>query len=695
MKKRYLLFLCLFLAQTAAHTQCLVNGIFTRLDAPINNQNPSMLNNFNWMATLYPQNSQASGPGNDLIYSPIYQPDNIIIDNLRVALDMKPDDGWELLRRQFGYLQNGSLANPKPEQLYLVMYNKYTSILRIFYARGGTERPAFTSARVTLQFAQFSQYQTSLLDLTEGGIPIDKLFAKDKFFQSPSPFNNSLYQWFYVDFPMQYDPCTCYYSSRLFASVDFITSSTIELQGSATGSLTAQNTTPAQLAQPENKLSFKDLQGGAQKAVKTYKSIAKFKDDQNAAIKKFLAPNLIEGSQKPAGLTKLQEGMMRSDFLRQGLKALPYLGAAVSLLDFFIGGGKQAAPTGPQQVELTPMALDMTMTLNGSMTTTARYGDITFQNPGSQQGNNPAEDYPYYNEIMGVFNLLYTPEVNHIFSRERLGSTRSGLYWKTDIDYRFENPIKYVLNPAARLTIDEAQAAIIVQGDSLGLYGPAGEAWELEAKDQKTGLWQYRSQYVDVNCLQNKVFRIRANSAPGNINWLPRGPLFVKLLINLKRQVNPTTSQNVLLVVKYPLNPKAVTAFTTPNPAACNNIFLQASAAEIDGMCIDEVYKTNRRQTIKQTIDWAKQSVTVGKPMLYPNPANNNASLLLNLANDGSTDIFVTDLTGKRLLNIFKGNANKGFRTFTINTAGLAVGQYFVVTAQGASRVVSKLQVLR
>jgi hypothetical protein len=43
MKKRYLLFLCLFLAQTAAHTQCLVNGIFTRPDAPINNQNPSML----------------------------------------------------------------------------------------------------------------------------------------------------------------------------------------------------------------------------------------------------------------------------------------------------------------------------------------------------------------------------------------------------------------------------------------------------------------------------------------------------------------------------------------------------------------------------------------------------------------------------------------------------------------------------
>jgi hypothetical protein len=43
MKKRYLPLLCLFLAQTAVRAQCLVNGIFTRPDAPINNQNPSML----------------------------------------------------------------------------------------------------------------------------------------------------------------------------------------------------------------------------------------------------------------------------------------------------------------------------------------------------------------------------------------------------------------------------------------------------------------------------------------------------------------------------------------------------------------------------------------------------------------------------------------------------------------------------
>lgn len=132
MKKIYLLFLLFTLLQNVMHAQCLVNGIFTRPDSAINTQNPSMINNFNWMERKYITNAQGATPGNDSIFSPIYQPDNIIIDNLRLALDMKPTDGWELLRRQFGFLQNGSLQNPKPEQLYIVMYNKYSSILEYF-----------------------------------------------------------------------------------------------------------------------------------------------------------------------------------------------------------------------------------------------------------------------------------------------------------------------------------------------------------------------------------------------------------------------------------------------------------------------------------------------------------------------------------------------------------------------------------
>lgn len=111
MKKLFVLISFFLFFQNISIAQCLVNGIFTRPDSAINTQNPLMINNFNWMATKYITNAQGATPGNDSIFSPIYQPDNIIIDNLRLALDMKPTDGWELLRRQFGFLQNGSLQN--------------------------------------------------------------------------------------------------------------------------------------------------------------------------------------------------------------------------------------------------------------------------------------------------------------------------------------------------------------------------------------------------------------------------------------------------------------------------------------------------------------------------------------------------------------------------------------------------------
>ncbi|MCC6759776.1 MAG: hypothetical protein IT252_01095 [Chitinophagaceae bacterium] len=110
MRKIYALILLVTLTQNELQAQCLVNGIFTRPDSAINTQNPSMINNFNWMASKYITNAQGATPGNDSIFSPIYQPDNIIIDNLRLALDMKPTDGWELLRRQFG-----KLSGPRPE----------------------------------------------------------------------------------------------------------------------------------------------------------------------------------------------------------------------------------------------------------------------------------------------------------------------------------------------------------------------------------------------------------------------------------------------------------------------------------------------------------------------------------------------------------------------------------------------------
>ena len=236
--------------------QCDPNGIFTRPDLPVNPQIPSLTNNFDWMRIKYKLNTAFATPGNDSIFSPIYQPDNDIIDHLRLSLDMKPQDGWELLRREFGYNHDGTFTNPKPENPYIVMYNKYSSILRVFFARGTTAQ--YNAAKLSITFNEAAQAQSSLLDLSDGVISLDSLFRKNKIFQSTSRFVNNANYWFYADFPMQYDPCTCYYESRLNISVDLINNANIDLSGTATGKLLAINSNSGSVNQNNKTFSFND-----------------------------------------------------------------------------------------------------------------------------------------------------------------------------------------------------------------------------------------------------------------------------------------------------------------------------------------------------------------------------------------------------------------------------------------------------
>lgn len=686
--------------QVPLNAQCPAANIFTRPDSAINTQRPSMLNNFDWLKQKYKLNTIAATPGNDSIWSPIYQPDNSIIDHLRLSLDMKPQDGWELLRREMGYNQDGTPANPKPENPYIIMYNKYSSILRIFYARGSSA--PFTSALITLKFADGSPAQSSLLDLADGLIPLDSIFQKNKIFQSPSEFDNRLNQWFYADFPMQYDPCTCYYTSRLTILVDLINQANVDISGTANGKLLAVNNNTGQVNQADKTFSFSDVISAAKKANKTFKDINKFKADQEKAIDTMLKNNSGVAADKKQNLTLLQIALKGSGFLKAGLAAAPYIEAAVSLLDFFIGGGKKTEPTGPQEVKLSPTSIDMTIKLNGTITATNRYGSAIFFNPGSNIFGYGDEDYPYYNEIMGIFNLLETPRINMLRTTQRLGSTRDEMYTNTSIDYRIQNPIKYVLNPAARLAIQDAQVALVVEGDSTGLYGPAGDVWELEGKDSKTNYWQYRSPYVDVNCLNKEIFEIRASSQEGNINWLPKGKTYLKFLINFRRLLDTAGAQNVLFVAKYPVKTQSVTSIGTinPNDPCTGNLFLHATNTEVNTFCNSTTYKTNRMLRIRSKDTLRKSDnvleKTVVRSSVFPNPTSSFSSLLLETKQNIRLNIYVVDAMGRKVRTIASNkNYQAGIANEQLNFDGLPAGVYFIVIENLKNRILKRVVVQR
>jgi hypothetical protein len=184
-----------------------VNGISTNPLNPINTQLPSKKNTFfNWQDSIF----QVQPINNDcvrgsLMESPFYKIDNL--EELRESKDMKWEDGWELVRRGFGLTDLNTNTTDAVPNAYFILYNKYTGIMRVLLkvCRGAD----YNAAKITVSFSPLSQIKTDLLELSRGSISaIDKKFIATSF-SAGSKYVNDNTKWFYGDFPMVYDPCTC------------------------------------------------------------------------------------------------------------------------------------------------------------------------------------------------------------------------------------------------------------------------------------------------------------------------------------------------------------------------------------------------------------------------------------------------------------------------------------------------------
>jgi len=86
----------------------------------------------------------------------------------------------------------------------------------------------------------------------------------------------------------------------------------------------------------------------------------------------------------------------------------------------------------------------------------------------------------------------------------------------------------------------------------------------------------------------------------------------------------------------------------------------------------------------------------VEKPaVIYPNPAANEATILMVIPNGSATTIFVTDVNGKLVTTVNKKYFKPGEQKITLNTSMLGNGTYFVRISTGAEIVTLKLVVLR
>lgn len=261
-----LCFFCLTLSTVCAQ-QCRNFGDVTISTDPANPYPPynsslsdnSRTNTFDWTQLYIPfidgQNCYAPGYQGRLV-NPFWDAGNVPLGITKGALsDYQPKDGWELIKRDFGYIMApGQMTYPVPDQLklatpssaaYIMLYNRFTSTLRIIATLGtGYTTAQSISYKLFMPATSGSTFGTpstgisgllnaggaeqALEEITKEGISVSA---------GRAPTVCNIFS--YADFPLAYDPCTCRNPSNIIVRFDAFTSSTLVANGASIGLSTA------------------------------------------------------------------------------------------------------------------------------------------------------------------------------------------------------------------------------------------------------------------------------------------------------------------------------------------------------------------------------------------------------------------------------------------------------------------------
>ncbi len=693
---------------------------------------------FDWTASAYNVHSTRI-PNATSIASPFYQgASNDQVYHFLNNKDMRPQDGWELIKMELGYNDDGTQKSTAANFVYLFLYNKYTAILRVFFA-GGTE-DQYNGAQITIGFID-GEHMSSVLSAGTDLYALDKNETK-RSFGSLVPYNADGYKWFYADFNMGYDPCTCVFESAITVKLRLISEAEVNVNGTVNATIATIDGDPSDEVDSDQHYSFHDVNEGAQKTVEVFNSMSDFKET--------LYSSLGETSGSDSNVENFVSTVKSSSFLKAGLSAIPYVGAALELIDLFTGGGRESS--GPQQVEVLPMALDGTINLSGTITTTTPYSTIQFYTPGSKNSESlDISSYPYYNEILGVFNIIETPKIHQFVSSIHYTSPPT-TYDYDHVIFQLQPPadgtsLSYVLNPAARFNGSKVEILGKLQyGYITGASAPVFHVFYETEYMSMAGLHNMSinsgvQTITDLQGIHKTVF--------GMSEYLPSA-VRLQLLVNLERLDATANTQNVLMKLTYPVDvitdtnvnfydkpsyasipatrtysntaiasgtytalqsittgtsvtngsgavitlrsPQVVlgagTHFTATSTstvtisgdhALAGALIIPAAATNtVKAFCASSTY-TNNHPEARIASDFADTEIPLDERTfrLSPNPATNVTNIYYSVDAETNAEILVRDVTGRLIHKMNQGRVSKGEYNVRLETFSLPSGLYF------------------
>lgn len=355
---------------------------------------------------------------------------------------------------------------------------------------------------------------------------------------------------------------------------------------------------------------------------------------------------------------------------------------------------------------------------------------------------------PYYNNPLGVFNLLRTPKA--VIEKKYRGKENcskefdwSGLMktcnfrWDEVIQHRVKlvSPIDYVVNPATGLDVEDVKSELVVEYDSTIDAGEWSNAESRSSQNSNTvreGSATWKTTRMPIGCLPYSHVDAHAirrgmhsviqhnpwQSNPCNKYSCDDIPYYqhptlksisVRIFVTYKEKNAPyrTFVQSYLYPVEY-TDATDREQFTTVD-ASCAIPNPPKDAVTVRAFCesnSDNGYKPAEREFIPNNVTIARTKD--GKKILpsypntftisnvYPNPFSTQTTFSYTVSVQGRVVVTVYDALGAKVSTLVdESNHGKGIFSQTFDASNIAPGTYYVVLQSGEVFESTPMMVIR
>ncbi|WP_118972513.1 T9SS type A sorting domain-containing protein [Taibaiella koreensis] len=230
----------------------------TNPDLPMSTDPGGLVNNFDWRTRTYRLRYKSNGMAiSETVNSPFFS-DHTELKGISAQYnaagkhaggeDNNPYSGWELIKADLGYRNDGSEveANNLRAEPYMILYNRYRGKLRVFVYLNNNS--IANNYKITLLAANAgihgeegegtnAQYKPPFLWSSYlQGKPLDdaSLTAPD-YYKAQQLNSTSSGRFYYTDFQMNYDPCVAFFESAIQVKVDKLSQGTMSIVGRSLG----------------------------------------------------------------------------------------------------------------------------------------------------------------------------------------------------------------------------------------------------------------------------------------------------------------------------------------------------------------------------------------------------------------------------------------------------------------------------